>query len=56
MYEQIARNKRNSVVLCVLFVAFVAFLGWVFGQVSAMGNAGVVIAVAVAVAWPFGSY
>ena len=26
MYEQIARNKRNSVVLCVLFVAFVAFL------------------------------
>ncbi|HOE27447.1 MAG: zinc metalloprotease HtpX [Candidatus Aureabacteria bacterium] len=56
MYEQIARNKRNSVVLCVLFVAFVAFLGWVFGQVSAMGNAGVVIAVAVAVAWTFGSY
>ncbi len=56
MYEQIARNKRNSIVLCVLFIAFVAFLGWVFGRVSALGNAGVVIAVAVAAAWTFGSY
>ena len=56
IYEQISRNKRNSVILCVAFVAFVAFLGWVFGQVSSMGNVGVVLAVVIALVWTFGSY
>ncbi|MDD5557502.1 MAG: zinc metalloprotease HtpX [bacterium] len=56
MYDQIAANKRNSVLLCVLFILFVAFLGWVFGQISAFGNAGILLAVLIALAWTFGSY
>ena len=56
IYEQIAKNKRNSVILCILFIVFVAAIGWVFGQVSSMGNGGVVLAVVIALVWTFGSY
>lgn len=56
MYEQISRNKRNSILLCLLFIIFVGFLGWIFGQLTAFGNFGVVLAVLIAAAWTFGSY
>jgi heat shock protein HtpX len=56
IYEQIAANKRNSILLCALFVVFVAFLGWIFGQVSSMGNGGIALAVVIALFWTFGSY
>ncbi|MEI6633891.1 MAG: zinc metalloprotease HtpX [Chlamydiota bacterium] len=56
LYEQIAKNKRNSVILCILFIVFVAAMGWVFGQVSSIGNGGVVLAMVIALVWTFGSY
>lgn len=56
MYEQITKNKRNSFILCALFIMFVGFLGWLFGQLTVLGNAGIVLAVAIAVIWAFGSY
>ncbi|MCX6338732.1 MAG: zinc metalloprotease HtpX [Candidatus Aureabacteria bacterium] len=56
IYEQISKNKRNSIILCVLFVLFVGFLGWVFGQLSALGNGGIVLAVLIATLWAFASY
>ena len=32
MYEQIAANKRKTVIMIVLFLAIVGGLGWLFGQ------------------------
>lgn len=34
MYQQIAANKRKTVIMMVLFVGLVAGLGWLFGQIS----------------------
>lgn len=56
IYEQISKNKRNSIVLCAVFIIFVGFLGWVFSQLTAMGNMGIVLAVLIAAAWAFSSY
>ena len=56
IYEQISKNKRNSLILCVVFVVFVGFLGWVFSQLTALGNMGIVLAVVIAAVWAFGSY
>ncbi|MEJ2745376.1 MAG: zinc metalloprotease HtpX [bacterium] len=56
MYEQISKNKRNSIILCVVFVIFVGFLGWVFSQLTAFGNMGIVLAVVIALVWAFSSY
>jgi len=56
IYEQISKNKRNSILLCILFIIFVGFLGWVFARLTALGNAGIVLAVIIAVVWAFGSY
>lgn len=56
LYEQISANKRNSILLCILFVVFVGFLGWVFGRLTAFGPAGIVIALVIAIVWTFGSY
>ena len=56
IYEQISRNKRNSILLCILFIIFVGFFGWVFGRLTALGNMGIVLAVLIATIWAFGSY
>lgn len=56
IYEQISKNKRNSIVLCVVFVVFVGFLGWVFSQLTALGNMGIALAVLIAAVWAFSSY
>jgi heat shock protein HtpX len=56
IYEQISKNKRNSIILCVVFVIFVGFLGWVFSQLTALGNMGIVLAVIIAAVWAFSSY
>ncbi|MCX6355166.1 MAG: zinc metalloprotease HtpX [Candidatus Aureabacteria bacterium] len=56
MYEQISKNKRNSVLLCILFIIFVVFLGWVFGRVTSFGPAGIILALFIAILWTFGSY
>lgn len=49
VYEEIAANRRRSFVLIFLFVVFLLFLGWIFGEAYGAGQAGVVIALLVAV-------
>jgi heat shock protein HtpX len=44
MYEEIARNKRNSAILIAVFVAAVVFLGYLFGTALDAGFFGVAIA------------
>lgn len=56
MYENISANRRNSALLVILFIIAVGALGYVFGQLTYFGYAGVGIAVAIAVAMSFGSY
>lgn len=44
MYEQIASNKRKSILLIAVFVSIVTALGFVFSQVSEFGPSAIVIA------------
>ena len=48
VYEEIAANRRRSFVLIFLFVLFLLFLGWIFGEVYGAGQAGVLIALILA--------
>ena len=56
MYEQIAANKRKSFLLVAFFLAFVFLLGWVFEQLTGMGEGGLIFAVLIAVVVSFVSY
>lgn len=49
VYEEIAANRRRSFILIFLFVVFLLVLGWIFGEAYGAGQAGVVIALLVAV-------
>jgi len=49
IYEEIAANKRRSLVLVFFFVLFLLLLGWVFGQAYGAGHVGLAIALIVAV-------
>jgi len=48
MYEQIASNKRKSVLLILFFMAFIFFLAWIFEQLVGMGKGGLVAAFVIA--------
>jgi heat shock protein HtpX len=56
LYEQIAANKRKTVLLIVGTVAFVAGLGYVFGLLLNAGIAGLVVALAISAGMSFFSY
>jgi heat shock protein HtpX len=56
VYEQIASNKRNSLLLSAVFVVFIAFLGWILGRLTGFGSVLTLLAVIIAVLWAFGSY
>lgn len=56
MYDQIASNKLRSAALIVVFVILVMAIGWVFGQATDWGYAGLVLAFGVAFAMAWGSY
>ena len=57
MHEQIAANKRKTVLLIVLAVVFTGLIGWLIGYLFfAGGTAGLVIAVVLAAALSLGSY
>lgn len=46
MYNEIASNKRRSVILITIFIAFIILLGYVYDRVWGMGGySGVIIAV-----------
>jgi heat shock protein HtpX len=53
IYEQIAENKRKSFFLLFLFLVFLLFLGWVFGEAYQSGEAGLIIALVVAIVISF---
>ncbi|MDO9556718.1 MAG: zinc metalloprotease HtpX [Coriobacteriia bacterium] len=56
MYDQITSNKRRSAALIVVFVLLVMAIGWVFGQATDWGYAGLVLAFGVAFAMAWSSY
>ena len=56
MWEAEAANKRNSLVLFLVFLACVFLLAWVFSEVSGLGSFGVALAALIAVATTVGSY
>ena len=56
MYDQIASNKRRSVVLVIAFVVVVVAASWAFTALIGFGIVGVVIAVLVAAATAFVAY
>jgi heat shock protein HtpX len=56
VYEQIAANKRKTVLLFVLAVLLLGAVGYALGLLTQSGPAGLVIAVIVAVVMSVGSY
>lgn len=50
MYDQVTQNKRRSVLLVVAFVVIVLAVAWAFDQLIGFGLAGLVVALAIAVA------
>lgn len=56
MYEQISSNIRKSWAMIAVFVVFVGFLGYIFGELTQFGYAGVVIALVIAIAMSWTSY
>jgi heat shock protein HtpX len=56
VYEQIASNKRKTVLLFVLAVLLLGAIGYVIGLLTGSGPVGLVIAVIVAVVMSVGSY
>jgi len=57
MYKQIDANKRKSVVLIAVFIILIGFLGWIFGELTEFGYAGVVLALIIAIGMSlFGYY
>jgi heat shock protein HtpX len=56
VYEQIAANKRRTVVLFVLAIVLLGGVGYVLGLLTQSGPTGLVIALLVAVAMSIGSY
>ena len=56
MYEQIAANKRKTVLLFVLAVLLLGAIGYVIGLLTDSGPVGLVIALIVAVVMSVGSY
>lgn len=56
MWEEIAKNKRESWLLFFFFILFIIVLGWVFGLVWGIGYWGTVIAFFLAILLAFGAF
>ena len=56
MYEEMARNKRNTILLFIFFGIFIGVLGFVIGQASGTGYWGLLIALIVVFLMSIGSY
>ena len=58
MYEEIAKNNRNTIILLVGFVVFIIFLGWLFGEIffGGLGYAGIILAAIIAIVFAFFGY
>lgn len=56
MYEEIGQNKRNSVILVVVFAAVVTLLGYIFGLVAGFGYFGIILAFIIATVMALSGY
>jgi heat shock protein HtpX len=56
MYEQIASNKRRTLILIILFIAFIIGAGYIFSRLFALGPIGLIIAGSFAFIMVFSSY
>ncbi len=56
MWDEIAKNKRESWLLFFFFILFIIGLGWVFGEVWGIGYWGTIIAFFLAIIMTFGAY
>jgi heat shock protein HtpX len=56
IYDRIASNKRNSILLFIGFFLFNLFLGWIFSEIMGLGYFGIFIAFFIAVFLMFLSY
>ncbi|MDP3244131.1 MAG: M48 family metallopeptidase [bacterium] len=56
MYNEIASNKRRTVLLIAIFVVIVLALGWVIGQMTGYGYSGLVYAAIISFAMALFSY
>jgi heat shock protein HtpX len=56
MYEQIASNKRKSLVIIILFLLLIFFLGWILGEFTGLGKEGIVLALIISFVATFSSY
>ena len=48
MYSHITANKRKTAILVILFFSILLFIGWVFGEYTGSGYAGIILAGAAA--------
>ncbi len=56
IYEEIAKNKRNSYILFFFFILFILFIGTVFGYFLGIGYWGTVIAFIIAIISVWSAY
>jgi len=56
LYEQIARNRRRTVLLILLTLVFVGGLGYLFGYLLGVGVAGLIVALVISAFMSFSSY
>ncbi len=56
IYDRIAVNKRNSILLFAFFFIFILFLGWIFGEIFGWGLFGLIFAFLLALFLIFISY
>jgi len=56
IYDRIAANKRNSIILLVVFFLFNIFLGWVLGEIFGWGYFGIFLAFIISLILIFSAY
>lgn len=56
VYEQIAHNRRVSILTCVVFVVLVVLLGWVLGEVWGLPWIGLALALGISLGSVYAAY
>jgi heat shock protein HtpX len=56
MYQQIDSNKRKTVILITIFIVFVLLIGWLYGEITQTGYAGLTIAIIISLVMTTFSY
>ena len=56
MYQQIDSNKRKTVILIIIFIVFVLLIGWLYGEITQTGYAGLTVAIIISLVMSTFSY